>query len=128
MCHKTLTYFFFHHYLFISAKKSLKRLNVTLNFICYIDTNVINSYETQFLLYLRKFILSIEADRWLCLTSHRQRGHLETAPPFAVPCEGREARVLHSLHRESNTGSLRGSPLHNRCVTPAPPNRETTIT
>ena len=29
---------------------------------------------------------------WLCLTSHRQRGHLETAPPFTVPYEGREAR------------------------------------
>ena len=29
---------------------------------------------------------------WLCLTSHQQRGHLETAPPFTVPCEGREAR------------------------------------
>ena len=27
-----------------------------------------------------------------CLTSHRQRGHSETAPPFTVPCEGREAR------------------------------------
>ena len=23
---------------------------------------------------------------WLCLTSHQQRGHLETAPPFTVPC------------------------------------------
>ena len=29
---------------------------------------------------------------WLCFTSHRQRGHLETVPPFTVPCEGREAR------------------------------------
>ena len=29
---------------------------------------------------------------WLCLASHRQRGHLETAPTFTVPCEGREAR------------------------------------
>ena len=29
---------------------------------------------------------------WLSLTSHRQRGHLETAPPFTVPCEGREAQ------------------------------------
>ena len=29
---------------------------------------------------------------WLCLTSHRHRGHLETAPPFTAPCEGREAR------------------------------------
>ena len=28
----------------------------------------------------------------LCLTSHRQRGHSETAPPFTVPCEGREPR------------------------------------
>ena len=22
---------------------------------------------------------------WLCLASHRQRGHLETAPPFTFP-------------------------------------------
>ena len=29
---------------------------------------------------------------WLCFTSHRHRGHLDTAPPFTVPCEGREAR------------------------------------
>ena len=28
----------------------------------------------------------------LCLTSHRQRGHSETAPLFTVPCEGHEAR------------------------------------
>ena len=50
----------------------------------------------------------------LCLTSHRQRGDLETAPPFTVPCEGREAQFLHRPHRESNPGSLRSSPLHNR--------------
>ena len=31
---------------------------------------------------------------WLCFTSHRQRGHLETAPPFIVPCEEREAWFL----------------------------------
>ena len=24
---------------------------------------------------------------WLCFTSHRQRGHLEMASPFTVPCE-----------------------------------------
>ena len=29
---------------------------------------------------------------YLCFTSFQQRGHLETAPPFTVPCEGREAR------------------------------------
>ena len=28
----------------------------------------------------------------LCITSLQQRGHLETAPPFTVPCEGRQAR------------------------------------
>ena len=33
------------------------------------------------------------------LTSHRH--HLETAPPFTVPCEGRKARFLH---REPNSG------------------------
>ena len=38
---------------------------------------------------------------WLCLTSHRQRGHLETAPPFTVPCEGREARFLHRPNWDS---------------------------
>ena len=38
------------------------------------------------------FKISLLLVGWLCLTSHRQRGHLETAPPFAVPCEGREAR------------------------------------
>ena len=35
---------------------------------------------------------------WLCFTFHRQRGHLETAPPFTVP---REVRFLHRSHRES---------------------------
>ena len=29
---------------------------------------------------------------WLCFTSHRLQGHLETATSFTVPCEGREAR------------------------------------
>ena len=55
---------------------------------------------------------------WLCLTSHRQRGHLETVPPFTVPCEGRESRYLHRFHRELNPGPSRGSPLHYRCATP----------
>ena len=35
----------------------------------------------------------------LCLTSYRQQGHLETAPPFTVPgpCEGYEAQFF--FHR-----------------------------
>ena len=59
-------------------------------------------------------------DCWLCFTSNRQRGHLEKASLFTVPCEGREARFLHLSHRESNPGPSRGSPLHYRCATPAP--------
>ena len=57
---------------------------------------------------------------WLFLTSHRQRGHLETAPPFTVPREGREARKIHRTHRESNPGPSHGSPLCYRCATQAP--------
>ena len=57
---------------------------------------------------------------WLCFTSHRQRGHLETAPPFTVPCEGHKALFLHRSHRESNLWQSRDSPLHYRCATPAP--------
>ena len=42
---------------------------------------------------------------WLCLTYHRQRGHLETAPSFTVPCEGCEGPFLQRPHhRESNHG------------------------
>ena len=29
---------------------------------------------------------------WLCFTSHRERGHLETAPLFTVPSKGHEAQ------------------------------------
>ena len=42
----------------------------------------------------------------LCFTSHRQRGHLETAPPFTmftVPCKGREARFLQTKHTQKIT-------------------------
>ena len=53
---------------------------------------------------------------WLCFSSHRQRGHLETAPPFTVPCEGHEAWFSHRPHRESNPGALLGSPLHYRSL------------
>ena len=56
----------------------------------------------------------------LCITSHRQR-HLETAPPFAVPCEWREARFLHRSHQESNRRPSSVSPLHYRCAKPAQP-------
>ena len=42
------------------------------------------------------------------------------APPLTVPWEGREAWFLHHPYQESNHGSLRGSPLHNCCATPAP--------
>ena len=51
---------------------------------------------------------------WLCLTSHRQGGHLETAPPFTVPCEGHEALLYTVSTGNRNPGSLCDSPLHNK--------------
>ena len=57
---------------------------------------------------------------WLCLASHRQQGHLETASQLTVPCKGREAWLLYRSHQELNPGLSRGSPLHNRCATSAP--------
>ena len=43
---------------------------------------------------------------WLCFTSHRQRGNLETAPQFTVPYEGREYR-FYTVLIGPNPGSLR---------------------
>ena len=37
-------------------------------------------------------LISTHKVGWLSFTSHRQRGHLEMAPPFPVPCEGRGAQ------------------------------------
>ena len=49
--------------------------------------------DTKYGLFDQSDILfQLLTSSWLCLTSHQQRGHLETAPPFTVPCEGREAR------------------------------------
>ena len=56
----------------------------------------------------------------VCLTTHRQQGHLETAPPFTVPCEGHDAQWIHRPDRESNPGPSRGSPLRYRCATETP--------
>ena len=57
---------------------------------------------------------------WLCFMSHRQRGLLQTAPPFTVPCEGRAARKIHRFHLESNPGPSHDSPLPYLCATQAP--------
>ena len=38
---------------------------------------------------------------WLCLTSHRHRGHLETATPFTVPCEGNSCSLRAGKERVS---------------------------
>ena len=51
---------------------------------------------------------SLSSVGWLCLMSHRQQDYLEMAPPFTVPCEGREARFLHRPHRDPNPRSLHG--------------------
>ena len=56
----------------------------------------------------------------LWFRSHRQRGHLETAPQFTVPCEGPGARFIYRSHRESNHWPSRCSPLNYRCATLTP--------
>ena len=43
---------------------------------------------------------------WLCLTSHRHRGHSETAPQFTVPCEGRNV-CWFADYQTFQTGSKR---------------------
>ena len=50
------------------------------------------------LTFVNVFIIDIDLlVGLLCLTSHRQRGHLETAPPFTVPCVGREDVAWQSI-------------------------------
>ena len=38
--------------------------------------------------FLVSGLLSLKGFVCLCFTSLQHRGHLETAPPFTVPCEG----------------------------------------
>ena len=45
----------------------------------------------------------------LCFTSLQQRGHLETEPPFTVPCKRCEARQIHRSHGESNPRPSHGT-------------------
>ena len=51
-----------------------------------------STYFTLFYRRVHVLYTGIWLVGWLCLTSHQQRGHLETAPPFTVPCKGHEAR------------------------------------
>ena len=64
--------------------------NVNLKFHDILVFLVVYFMEVHVKLYPNSCMLMLVG--WLCLTSDRQRGHLETAPPFTVPCEGREAR------------------------------------
>ena len=56
--------------------------------------------------------MKMQAKCWLVgcffLAPNRQRGLIDTAPLFTVPCEGRKARFLHRSQQESN-----------HCATPA---------
>ena len=65
--------------------------------------------------------------RHQCITAMKEYEAKSLEVSWLVGCvkrpidsEGREAQFLHWPHWESNPGSLRGSPLHNRCATPAP--------
>ena len=48
----------------------------------------------------------------LCFTSLQQRGHLEMAPPFTVPCEGCE--VVH--HGFYTLGWVKPKTVKQKCV------------
>ena len=64
----------------------------------YQDQNNVSLFLAVLHLRLLSYIIHVTMNNiqrlsgWLCLMSHRQRGHLETAHPFTVPCEGRKAR------------------------------------
>ena len=45
---------------------------------------------------------------WLCLTSQRQGGHLETVPPFTVPCVGRGTPLARPPLLHQKSGLSRG--------------------
>ena len=44
--------------------------------------------------YHKAILTRHQSNCWWRLASHQQQGHLETAPPFTVPSEGREARFF----------------------------------
>ena len=72
--------------------KWIKRINSIINLIIqHILIKTLNTLNGNTLVSRLCHGIAVRF-YWLCLTSHRQRGHLETAPPFTVPCEGREAR------------------------------------
>ena len=56
---------------------------------------------------------------WLCLTSHRQRGLLETAPHLLSLAKDVKLDKYIVPHRELNPGPSHGSPLRYRCATQA---------
>ena len=94
--------------------------------ICYYSKELLSNqcYTTQNIQWLIQQIVCNVA--WLFLTSHRQRGHLKTAHPFTVPCEGREARLLHLPGIEprvvvwqSITKPLRHASSSLQCINPA---------
>ena len=68
--------------------------NLCVNVFQKDDIYGLISYSKQKRFYVRFWHKTDDRIKYvcLCLTSHQQRGHLETAPPFTVPCEGREAR------------------------------------
>ena len=74
----------------ITAVVLFLNLNLNIHFllpgIAYTTGLSHNPFTWLLLLYGKVWFVC------LCITSHWQRGHLETAPPFTVPCEGREAR------------------------------------
>ena len=100
------TYHSLRHIAFSNASKLiLKLFDTNLECIWFADIFfVMNGIELFMTIMYSTFFSEEYLFVCLCFMSLQQLGHLETATPFTVPCEGREARQIHRFYRESNPG------------------------
>ena len=73
----------------------------------HVSRNTLQKFQTIYFMIYREitFLAKLKPCALvglLCFTSVRQRGDLETASLFTIPCEGREAQFLHRFNRELN--------------------------
>ena len=55
---------------------------------------IMDEQDVSLIKNINRYTIERHQNRFVCscFTSLQQRGHLETAPPFTVPCKGHEAR------------------------------------
>ena len=93
---RTNAFYMGSHSLLGSKATSKCEVNRTSGFQATAFTsNILHRYNVNFQTAVATILVFVDCPKsiasellvvgWLCLTSHRQRGHLETAPPFTVP-------------------------------------------